>query len=286
MSARRDGRGSTGDGVTGAGFSRRVSRRTLFRRGLLAGGGIVAGAIGTDLYGSLRAARLPIAGGYAAAADTPDIIRDAATMVTYHARTDQPVVAFTFDDGPGPRWTPMVLDVLAEQNVPATFFMVGENLAEYGHLVRGRLDRHEVGNHSWSHADLAQLTLAQVREQISRTHDVIQRVTGRQATLLRPPYGHLGGSTVLAANSLGYQIVLWSHLMRELAFEHDPAAQVRDIVQNVRPGSIVLAHDVGKDHRLVSLNGLRDMFIGLRARGFRFATVSELLALPAGSGAH
>jgi peptidoglycan/xylan/chitin deacetylase (PgdA/CDA1 family) len=121
-----------------------------------------------------------------------------------------------------------------------------------------------------------------VNDEITRAHDTIHRVTGRSPTLLRPPYGHLGGSTVLAADSLHYDIVLWSQQMREKRFRNDPQAQVRDIVDNVGPGSIVLAHDVGHARRLVALRGLGQMFAGLKARGFRFVTVSELMTLDKG----
>jgi peptidoglycan/xylan/chitin deacetylase (PgdA/CDA1 family) len=172
----------------------------------------------------------------------------------------------------------MVLDTLATAGVPATFFMVGRNLREHAGLVRDRLAGHEIGNHSWSHDDLATLDLAGVTTELTRTHDVIQEVTGRAPTLLRPPYGHLGGSTLLAADSLGYDIVLWSQQMRERTYAADPDAQIRAIVEAARPGDIILAHDVGADRRLVALRGLAAMIDGLRARGFGFATVSDLVA--------
>jgi peptidoglycan/xylan/chitin deacetylase (PgdA/CDA1 family) len=253
-----------------------VDRRAL----LLAAGGVLLGVAGSQVPRLLGAGRPALAGGYASAADAPDALRNPATTITYYGQTDEPVVALTFDDGPGPRWTPMVLDALDALQAPATFFMVGRNLARHGDLVRGRLARHEVGNHSWSHPDFATLDRNGVSAEIARAEDVIERVTGRRPALLRPPYGHFGGSTVLAADALGYQLVLWSHQMNEQRFRHDPAGQVRDIVENIRPGSIVLAHDVGPPRRLVALEHLGEMVAGLRARGFRLVTVSEMLAMP------
>jgi peptidoglycan/xylan/chitin deacetylase (PgdA/CDA1 family) len=117
-----------------------------------------------------------------------------------------------------------------------------------------------------------------VRKEMTRAHGAIEKATGRQVHYMRPPYGHLGGSTMLAADSLGYDVVLWSHKMQEAKFKSDPTAQVRDIVTNVTPGSIVLAHDVGSDDRLVALRHLNEMFTGLKARGFRFVTIPELIA--------
>jgi peptidoglycan-N-acetylglucosamine deacetylase len=264
----------------------RPSRRALLRGGLLAVAGAGMGVLGaSEIPRWCGWDRPPLGGGYASAADTPAAARHADVTVRYYAQTTEPVVALTFDDGPGPRWTPMVLDTLEAAGVPATFFMVGRNLREHAGLVRGRLDRHEVGNHSWSHDDLATLDLAGVTAELTRTHEVIHEVTGRAPVLMRPPYGHLGGSTLLAADSLGYDIVLWSQQMRERAFADKPDAQVRAIVDGVRPGDIVLAHDVGADRRLVALRRLGAMIEGLRARGFRFTTVSELVATAAGNPA-
>jgi peptidoglycan-N-acetylglucosamine deacetylase len=255
------------------------SRRSLLRSALLVAGGGALGAALTRLPGLMGPDRLPIDGGYAPANDQADAVRNPSTVVTYYVQTTEPVVAFTFDDGPGPQWTSMVLDVLDAYQVPATFFVVGRNLHDHADLVRGRLAPHEIGNHSWSHADLARLDLEGVRQEMSRTHDTIERVTRRHARLLRPPWGHLGGSTLLAAESLGYDLVLWSHKMHESAYVNDPAGQAREIIDQVTPGAIVLAHDIGAPDRLVALRQLGTMFAGLRARGFRFVTVSELMAI-------
>lgn len=256
-----------------------LSRRQLLARAGLAGAGVVAGAAAGPLaQHAFGLDRPPLSGGYASAADVLDDARSPSTTVTYHVRTDEPVVAFTFDDGPAPKWTPTVLDALDDWQVPATFFMVGRNLRQHADVVRGRLDRHEVGNHTWSHPDLATLDLRGTLDELRRGEEAIQDVTGRTPTLVRPPYGHLGGSTVLAADKLGYRLVLWSQQMDERRYRRDPQAQVQAVVDTVRPGSIVLAHDVGNPRRLVALQHLGEMFAGLRARGFRLVTVSELLA--------
>jgi peptidoglycan/xylan/chitin deacetylase (PgdA/CDA1 family) len=182
----------------------------------------------------------------------------------------------------------MVLDALDAADVPATFFMVGRQLERNADLVRGRMDRHAIGNHTWEHDDLATLDLGGVLRSLRRTEDEIRRQFDRPVTLLRPPFGHIGGSTMLAADRLGYDVVLWSKAMREKLFHDDPAGQARDIVDSVRPGSILLAHDEGDERRLVTIRGLAAMFAGLRARGFRMVTVPELIASAAagGSGKH
>lgn len=259
---------------------RRLSRRAVMRGALFAGAGAATALAGA---GQVRSwcgwDRPPVSGGYAAAADNLSAIAHGGVAISYFAQTTEPVVAFTFDDGPAPHWTPAVLDLLDNARAPATFFMVGRNIEKHAGLVRDRLARHEVGNHSWSHADLATLDLGQVHRELTRTHDAIRHHLGRTATLLRPPYGHLGGSTVLAAERMGYDIALWSHAMHERRYRDDPEAQVREIVSTVRPGAMILAHDAGDERRLVTIQGLPAMIDGLRRRGFRLVTVSELLAL-------
>jgi peptidoglycan-N-acetylglucosamine deacetylase len=256
-----------------------VNRRAFLRGAMLAAVGAGTGALGASELPRLCGwNRPPLSGGYASAADTPAATRHANVTVRYFVETTEPVVALTFDDGPGPNWTPMVLDALEAAGAPATFFMVGRELEANAGLVRDRLAGHEVGNHSWSHDDLATLDLPRVQQELTRTHDVITSVTGRAPTLLRPPYGHLGGSTLLAADSMGYDIVLWSQQMRERQFAGNPEGQATAIVNEVKPGSIILAHDVGPERRLVALRGLGAMIAGLRAKGYRLATISEMAA--------
>ncbi|GAA4600790.1 peptidoglycan/xylan/chitin deacetylase (PgdA/CDA1 family) [Actinoplanes octamycinicus] len=256
-----------------------LNRRAFLRTAAAGVAGAAVGAAGMKTIPHLCGwDRPPVAGGYAAAADVLDAVHHPGVAVRYYVETTEPVVAFTFDDGPAPHWTPQVLDVLDQADVPATFFMVGRNLARNADLVRGRMDRHEIGNHSWAHDDLATLDLAGVTESLRRTEDEIHKQFNRPVTLLRPPFGHIGGSTMLAADSMGYDVVLWSKAMRELMFKGDPEGQARDIIDSVRPGSILLAHDEGDERRLVTIRGLATMFEGLRRRGFRMVTVSEMIA--------
>ena len=198
--------------------------------------------------------------------------------VTWSVDTAQKLVALTFDDGPMPNWTPMVHDVLDAERVKATFFLVGERLVRNARLVHGRMDRHEAGNHTWGHIDLAPLPHDTALRQIHRAHAAIATITGKEPRHLRPPYGNVGGATLSAAGELGYDLVIWSIKMLEKTYEHNPPELVDYIVTNTEPGTIVLAHDTGNPDRLVALRNLVPMIRGLRARGFEFVTVSELMA--------
>ena len=258
---------------------RGLSRRTFLRGAALTLAGGATGAVG-----AVQVPRWcgwdqpPISGGYASADDNQNVISKPAVTVHYHVDTTDRVVALTFDDGPAPQWTPMFLDALEAAGVPGTFFMVGQQVERHWRLVHNRLAGHEVGNHSWAHRDLATMDYAAVRADLSRTAATIADRLGHPPKYFRPPYGHVGGSTLLAADSLGYDVMLWNCAMHELQFHDDPSAQADDLVRTVRPGSIILAHDSGDNRRLVGLHSLPAMVAGLKAKGYRFTTLSGLLA--------
>jgi peptidoglycan/xylan/chitin deacetylase (PgdA/CDA1 family) len=258
-----------------------VGRRAILRgAGLVGMGAGLAGAAGVYEVETQRKSDRAVDTLAAAAteANRSRHVGQAQVVVHWSATTDKPLVALTFDDGPRPEWTPMVLDTLDRYDVPATFFVVGQRLRAYASLLRGRIARHEVANHTWDHGDLAQRSPAQAYDEMSRAHDVIVAATGKAPTLVRPPYGHLGGSTLMAAARLNYQVVLWSLQMVESRFPNDPAGLARYILQRIVPGTILLAHDTGTTDRLVALRGLPDLITGLRERGYEFRTVSDLLA--------
>ncbi len=270
---------------TGRGGAERGSSRRSVLRALGAGGaGIAAGAAGTAggiLAGSaldgtdampatpVSAMGVPTAG--------PWRPRPAHVDVSWAVDTSQKLVALTFDDGPMPNWTPMVHDILDEARIPATFFMVGRRVRRHGRLIHGRMDRHAVGNHTWGHSDLSRMTHPQAYQAIHRAHAMIAEVTGKEAQLLRPPLGNIGGTTLSAAGQLGYHVVLWSLKMREAYLGNPPGRLVDYIVDSCEPGTILLAHDTGHRDRLVSIRGLPAMIRGLRAKGFEFVTVTDLL---------
>ncbi len=284
----RDGRRDMQDGGRRGG---QTSRRSLLRA-LTAGGagmaGLAAGGLGT--IGGLAAGGLlddadamPETPVSALGVPTPGAWRPtpAHVDVSWAVDTTQKLVALTFDDGPMPDWTPMVHDILDEAKIPATFFMVGRRAQEHAGLIRGRMDRHAVGNHTWAHTDMSRMTHPQACRAIRRAHAAITAATGKEPRSLRPPLGNIGGTTLSAAGELGYDVVLWSLKMRESYLGHPPGRLVDYIVETCEPGTILLAHDTGHRDRLVSIRGLPAMIRGLRARGFEFVTVPDLLAVGA-----
>lgn len=257
----------------------RPGRRAFLKGFGAAGAGAVALAAGAEAVDGLLGAEgapasppamaVPVAGPWRPGNGHVDVL--------WGVDTAQKLVALTFDDGPMPNWTPMVHDVLDAERVKATFFLVGERLAEHARLVHGRMERHEAGNHTWQHRDLSRLSHDKAVEQLRRAHTAIGRIAGKEPRYLRPPFGHLGGTTLSAAGTFGYDIALWSIKMLEKTYEDDPPRLVDYIVGNTGPGAIILAHDTGNRDRLVALRNLVPMIRGLRARGFEFVTLSELM---------
>lgn len=223
-----------------------------------------------------KARRLPIDGGYAAAGNPPTWTPKGQVRTIWHGPASSGAVALTFDDGPMPDWTPRVLDTLADLAAPATFFLVGSHLRDHADLAR--YDGHEVANHTWSHADLAELDGKGALDELRRCHEEITSKLGRAPRLLRPPWGHIGGSTLLAADAFDYDIVIWSQRMPENEYHQNPDGIVARVVGDARAGSILLAHDTGPADRLITVDHLRGIVEGLRAKGLRLVTVSELLA--------
>ena len=258
----------------------------LTRRELL--GGLGAAAVGglgvisaqTSLTHAHQATPLRFYGGFASGIH-PDLSPPSASVgtVVWSGPNGSRSVALTFDDGPMPDWTPRVLETLARHDIPATFFLKGINVLHHGEIHRSSLGTHELGNHTWDHPDLARLDYRECTEQIARTSAIIARTYGKPPTLFRPPYGHLAGSSLLAATEQRLTTVLWSTQMLESRFETRPAGIVDSVRKAVRPGSIILGHDTGPSDRLVSIDELDAIISGLKADGFTFTTVSKLCRL-------
>jgi len=204
------------------------------------------------------------------------------SSVVWSGMTDTRRVALTFDDGPMPDWTPQVLRALARHDVPATFFLKGINVQRHGAIHSDSVGTHELGNHTWDHPDLARLDYTECRDQLEHTSAIIEQAYGIRPTLFRPPYGHLAGSSMLAAAEQRLTTVLWSAQMDEDRFEDKPAGIVGSARKAAQPGSIILAHDSGPKNRLVTIDNLDAIITGLKDDGFAFTTVSELCGLSGG----
>jgi peptidoglycan/xylan/chitin deacetylase (PgdA/CDA1 family) len=185
-------------------------------------------------------------------------------------------VAMTFDDGPHAQNTPRLLDILKQRGIKATFFVVGKNAAEYPDILKRIAEEgHEIANHSFSHPLLASLSEPALREQLDKTHQTVLKESGVTMTVMRPPYGALSDPQRRWTNAnFGYKIILWD--VDPLDWKFRDAARVEtEILNRTRPGSIILSHDIHK----TTVDAMPSTLDALTAKGFKFVTVSELLAM-------
>ncbi len=208
---------------------------------------------------------------------TPPQPSPSATPLTLSSvHLDAPIIALTFDDGPSDKLTPQLLDLLARHHIKATFFVVGENAAEYPEILRRAVrEGHEIGNHSWSHPDFAKMSDEGVRREIKRTEEAITDAIGTRPTLLRPPYGAVTTRQKhFIHDELGYEIILWD--VDPLDWKKPgPSVVSNRILKETRPGSIVLAHDIHAS----TIKAMPETLNQLEEKGFKFVTVSELIRL-------
>src|ERR1700704_3730867 len=197
--------------------------------------------------------------------------------ITFNSvHVDGPYIAMTFDDGPSATLTPKLLDLLAAHHIKATFFVIGENVAEHAEIVaRAAREGHEVGNHSWSHPNFGKMSDKSIRREMRRTDDVIKETIGTRPTLMRPPYGSLSSRQKrLIHDEFGYQIILWD--VAPLDWKRPgPTVVCNRILKETRPGSIVLSHDIHPG----TIEAMPSTFDQLEAKGFKFVTVSELIRM-------
>jgi peptidoglycan-N-acetylglucosamine deacetylase len=192
-------------------------------------------------------------------------------------------VAITFDDGPDPRWTPKILDILKAANVKAAFFLVGVNAEQHPGLVRRIVDEgHEIGNHTYYHPNLALCWPEHVRLELNATQLLIESITGRATTLFRPPYAADTQPSQMSelaplqiAQDLNYLVVLENIDPQDWA---KPGTDVilQRVKQQRRDGSIILLHDAGGD-RSQTVAALPRILDWLHARGDTVVPLSTLL---------
>jgi peptidoglycan/xylan/chitin deacetylase (PgdA/CDA1 family) len=192
---------------------------------------------------------------------------------------DGPYIAMTFDDGPHATNTPKLLEMAAKRHIKLTFFVLGECVEQNPAVLQREVaEGHEIGNHSWSHPNLAKLSDEAVRNQLQRTEDIIVKTAGVKPKLMRPPYGELTKRQRIWVNhDFGYKVILWD--VDPLDWKRPgPSVVARRIIAGTRPGSIILSHDIHPP----TIEAMPQVFDALLAQGFKFVTVSELLAMNKG----
>jgi len=248
---------------------------------------------------SLPAARRPLLvrrsalGGFEdpAPRPTPAAVRGGRALLTLSsvmlARTADPVISLTYDDGPDPVATPALLDVLAEHGARATFFVLTDRAQAHPAIVRRALaEGHEIGLHGIDHTRLTRLPAREALRRVRQGRQRLEAITGAPVRWFRPTYGALGVAALAGVRALGLDTVIWSAWARD--WEEAPAQVVADrVVTALHPGAIVLLHDTTDDEEARAAGPLptfaradvaRRVLAGMAAGGLVSVPVGDLLA--------
>jgi peptidoglycan/xylan/chitin deacetylase (PgdA/CDA1 family) len=234
------------------------------------------GAAISPEYSYPAPARPPLAAGDTNAGQTLFAPNTKGQHVYNKVQVDAPYVALTFDDGPHPTLTPKLLDLLKARNVKATFYVIGKNVLQYPEIVKRMVaEGHEVANHTWNHPALTKLSPAAVANEINTTTKAIIDVCGVAPLTMRPPYGATNASlNKRLAEEFGLPVILWSVDPQDWKIRR--ASHVSNhLIQHAKPGDILLAHDIHPS----TIDAMPATLDALLAKGFKFATVSELIRM-------
>lgn len=199
--------------------------------------------------------------------------------IIHEIPTKQKAVAFTFDDGPNPTYTPQILDIFKEVSSKATFYMIGEQMVQHPELVKEVIEQsHEIGNHTYSHPFLTKLSLDDCKKEIIESDAIIKKFTGHRPATFRPPYFDFNEDTFSIINDLSYKMIGALNadaLDWEMPGVNHILTKTRNHIGN---GSIFLFHD-GFGDRSQTVEAVRILVKELVDEGFQLVTVSELIKL-------
>ncbi|MGW3494354.1 polysaccharide deacetylase family protein [Streptomyces sp. NPDC001020] len=183
-------------------------------------------------------------------------------------------IALTFDAGPSEN-SAHLLDILKDKKVPATFFLLGKrHIEKYPELVRRMAaEGHEVASHTWNHKILTDISEQQIREELKKPDDAIEKLTGHKPTLMRPPQGRTNDTVHRISREQGLAEVLWSVTAKDYTTDDSELIRKR-VLQQVSRDGIILLHDIYKG-TVPAVPGIID---DLKERGYVFVTVPQLLA--------
>lgn len=198
--------------------------------------------------------------------------------VYYHNNHNSDMkIALTFDDGPHPRYTPKILDILDRYGIKATFFVIGVNARDYTNTLTMVSERgHEIANHTYSHFVSSKGSTEKLKDEIIKCEEEIFSHTDCKTKLFRPPEGCISGNIESVARELDYNIILWNIDTKDWA--HTPPEKIaHNVISNIKSGDIILMHDfIGKNSPTPEA---LELFIPeLINMGYQFVTVGELMA--------
>jgi peptidoglycan-N-acetylglucosamine deacetylase len=200
-----------------------------------------------------------------------------ATIESAKLSQGEKVIALTFDDGPWPQTTAQVLDILKENNIKGTFFVIGQNVKNYPDLVKRVVaEGHIIGNHTWHHW-YHFMNPQTAAYEIDNTTNLIYQTTGIKTNLFRPPGGIMHNGVAAYARSNKYALILWSSDSVDYS-RPSVSKLINNVFREAKPGGIVLMHD-GGGNRSQTVQALPQIIANFRKQGYSFVTIPELLEM-------
>lgn len=205
-----------------------------------------------------------------AGAEPEEIIPVEHLVLPEEKKTEKKRIALTFDDGPHPIYTPQMLELLKEEQVPATFFLLGENVELYGDVVKEiAKEGHLIGNHTYHHVQVTSLSLEEACKEIQETSDLIEELTGTGTEYVRPPFGTWNEELEERLNLIP---VMWSIDTKDWTTQNVDWI-VRETVKHAEDHDIILMHDSYQS----TVDAVKRIIEQLEAEGFEFVTVDEII---------
>ena len=205
-----------------------------------------------------------------AGAEPEEIIPVEHLVLPEEEKTEKKRIALTFDDGPHPIYTPQMLELLKEEQVPATFFLLGENVELYGDVVKEiAKEGHLIGNHTYHHVQVTTLSLDEACKEIQETSDLIEELTGTGTEYVRPPFGTWNEEL---EERLDLIPVMWSIDTKDWTTQNVDWI-VREAVKHAEDHDIILMHDSYQS----TVDAVKRVIEQLEAEGFEFVTVDEII---------
>ncbi|MEO4054655.1 polysaccharide deacetylase family protein [Solibacillus sp. CAU 1738] len=198
-------------------------------------------------------------------------------LVLWDVQTKDKIIALTFDDGPHPKHTMEILDLLKQYEAKATFFIVGDNAVKNPEvLVRQYKEGHELANHTYTHP-YKLTTMQELMDELQKTNEAIFRITGFLPTLFRPVGGQYTDNMINAAVENGYKVVMWSWHQDTQDWKNPGVKKiVQKVLNGTKPGDVILFHD-GGGNREQTVKALKEILPELQKQGYKFVTISELM---------
>ena len=204
-----------------------------------------------------------------------NLVKENSSKIYINAQINEKIVSLSFDDAPDGKNTPIILDILKRYNIKASFSLVGVYVEQFPEITRRIFEEgHLIVNHTWKHYDLRLLNSTKLEKEVLLTENIIYGVTGRRPALIRPPYGAINGELISRLDTYGYKVVLWSLNTFDWA-EKASENIIKNVVDNVRPGEIVLMHSY--EDKEPTVEALPTIIKELSRRNYKFVDMAQAL---------